>query len=229
MYNKVFGIIIILYYNMNSEKSTIRSGGVNNSPLLLYQPLNFVVLLSFYSPIIITTSIVSLSFIFQNFKGFIYLGFLLGCFIVRNFIYMTSGSNPIVDDNTICTSIQYSKYGNSTFSAFVFAFTIMYLSLPMFMNQDPNFWVFISLLIYFFLDIFIKLYKKCVIKMSDLFLNILSGLTLSGLIVSAMYAGGSGNFLFFNEISSNMDKCSMPNKQTFKCSVYKNGELLGNV
>jgi hypothetical protein len=142
---------------------------------------------------------------------------------------MTSGSNPIVDDNTVCTSIQYSKYGNSTFSAFVFAFTIMYLSLPMFMNQDPNFWVFISLLIYFFLDIFIKLYKNCVIKMSDLFFNILSGLTLSGLIVSAMYAGGSGNFLFFNEISSNMNKCSMPNKQTFKCSVYKNGELLGNV
>jgi hypothetical protein len=214
---------------MNSHNSIIKTGGVNNSPLLLYQPLNFIVLLSFYSPIIIAISIVSLSFVFQNFKGFIYLGFLLGCCILRNYAYMISGSNPIVNDNTICTSIQYSKYGNATFSAFVFAFTIMYLSLPMFMNGDPNFWVFISLLVYFFLDMFIKLYKNCVIKMNDLFLNILLGLTLSGLIVSAMYAGGSGSFLFFNEISSNMDKCSMPNKQTFKCSVYKNGELIGGV
>jgi len=44
-----------------------------------------------------------------------------------------------------------------------------------------------------------------------------------------MYAGGSGKFLFFNEVSSTMDKCSMPNNQTFKCSVYKNGELIGSV
>ena len=158
---------------MNGQNSIIKTGGLNNSPLLLYQPLNFIVLLSFYSPIIIAISIVSLSFVFQNFKGFIYLGFLLGCCILRNYAYMISGSNPIVNDNTICTSIQYSKYGNATFSAFVFAFTIMYLSLPMFMNGDPNFWVFISLLVYFFLDMFIKLYKDCVIKINDLFLNIL--------------------------------------------------------
>ena len=209
--------------------NNIKIGGVNDSPLLLYQPFNFIVLISFYSPIIIAMSMVSLSFVFQNFKGFIYLGFLLGCCIIRNFGYMMSGSNPIVNDNTVCTSIQYSKYGNATFSAFVFAFTIMYISVPMFANGDPNFWVFIGLLVYFFTDMFIKSYKQCVVKLSDLFLNILLGLASAGLIVGAMYAGGSGKFLFFNEVSSTMDKCSMPNNQTFKCSVYKNGELIGSV
>ena len=89
-----------------------------------------------------------------------------------------SGSDPIVNDRTICSSIQYSKYGNPTFSAFVFAFTIMYLCLPMFSNGAPNFWVFSSLLVYFFLDMFIKMYKKCVIKMGDLFLNVLMGSVL---------------------------------------------------
>jgi hypothetical protein len=212
----------------NTSNPNIKMGGVNNSPLLLYQPLNFIVLMSFYSPIIIAMSMVSLSFVFQNFKGFIYLGFLLACCIVRNFAYMLSGSNAIIDDNTVCTSIQYSKYGNATFSAFVFAFTIMYLSLPMFSNGDPNFWVFIGLIVYFLLDTFIKIYKKCV-KTTDLFLNILLGLASAGIIVAAMYAGGSGKFLFFNEVSSNTDKCSMPNTQTFKCSVYKNGELIGSV
>ena len=214
---------------MNSLTPNIKIGGVHNSPLLLYQPLNFIVLISFYSPIIIAMSMVSLSFVFQNFKGFIYLGFLLGCCIIRNFGYMMSGSSPIVDDNTVCTSIQYSKYGNATFSAFVFAFTIMYISLPMFVNGDPNFWVFIGLILYFMIDMFIKSYKKCIIKMSDLFLNILMGLASSGLIVGAMYAGGSGKFLFFNEVSSTTDTCSMPNNQTFKCSVYKNGELIGSM
>jgi hypothetical protein len=138
-----------------------------------------------------------------------------------------AGSEPMINDKTICSSIQYSKYGNPTFSAFVFAFTIMYLSMPMFSNGAVNYWVFISLISYFFLDMFIKIYKKCVIQMNDLFLNVLLGLTSSALIVSLMYAGGSGKYLFFNEISSDKEVCSMPKKQQFKCSVYKNGELVG--
>ena len=128
---------------MSSQNTTIKMGGVADSPLQLFQPMNIIVFLSFFSPIILATSITSMSFIFQNFKGLIYLGFLIGCCVVRSFIYMASGADPIVNDRTICTSIQYSKYGNPTFSAFVFAFTIMYLSFPMFSNGSVNYWVFI--------------------------------------------------------------------------------------
>jgi len=48
-------------------------------------------------------------------------------------------------------------------------------------------------------------------------------------IITMMYAGGSGNYLFFNELSSNKDVCYQPSKQTFKCNVFKNGELIGSV
>jgi hypothetical protein len=208
------------------DTSTIKIGGVE--PLQLFQPFNAIIYFSFFSPIILATSITSLSFIFQNFKGLIYLGFLIGCCLVRNYIYMIVGGSPIVNDKTICTSIQYSKYGNPTFSAFVFAFTIMYLSLPMFSNSAPNFWVFISLVAYFFIDMFIKLYKKCVVNMGDLFLNVLLGLSSAALIVTLMYSGGSGEHLFFNEVSSNKDICYQPSKQSFKCEVFKNGELLSS-
>jgi hypothetical protein len=142
---------------------------------------------------------------------------------------MVSGSAPVVNDRTICTSIQYSKYGNPTFSAFVFAFTIMYLSLPMFSNGAPNFWVFSSLISYFLIDIFIKIYKNCVVKMSDLFLNVLLGVASSALIVTLMYTGGSGKYLFFNEVSSNKDICYQPKEQTFKCQVFKDGTLVGDI
>ena len=208
---------------------TMKMGGVPDSPLQLFQPMNIIVFFSFFSPVILATSITSLSFIFQNFKGLIYLGFLIGCCVVRNYVYAMSGASPIVNDKTICTSIQYSKYGNPTFSAFVFAFTIMYLSLPMFSNGAPNFWVFISLLSYFLIDMFIKLYKKCVIQMSDLFLNVLLGLSSAALLVTLMYAGGSGKYLFFNEVSSNKDICYQPKQQNFKCSVFKDGSLVGNI
>lgn len=215
--------------NSNPVNPSNVVGGIPTTPLILFQPFNMLVFLSFFSPVILAICMVSLSFMFQNFKGFIYLGFLLGVCVVRNFVYMMNGSSPIINDKTICNSIQYSKYGNPTFSAFVFAFTIMYLSLPMFSNGAPNFWVFSGLLVYFFLDMFIKMYKKCTVQMGDLFLNVLLGLASSGLIVSLMYAGGSGKYLFFNEISSNKEICSMPKKQTFKCKMYKNGELVGDV
>lgn len=212
---------------INSKMSAV--GGIQDTPLQLFQPMNIVVFLSFFSPIILAVSITSLSFIFQNFKGLIYLGFLIAICVVRNYFYMMSGSEPILNDKTICTSVQYSKYGNPTFSAFVFAFTIMYLSMPMFSNGAPNLWVFTSLVAYGCVDIFIKIYKNCIAKMSDLFLNVLMGLVSGAVIVSLMYVGGSGKFLFFNEISSNKDICYKPTEQTFKCSVFKNGELVGNI
>ena len=214
---------------MNSDNQTNKMGGISNAPLQLFQPMNFVVFFSFFSPIILATSITSLSFIFQNFKGLIYLGFLIGCCLIRNLIYMMSGAAPVTNDGTICTSIQYSKYGNPTFSAFVFAFTIMYLSLPMFSNSAPNFWVFISLVAYFAIDMFIKVYKNCIVQMGDLLLNILSGLASAAAIVSLMYAGGSGKYLFFNEVSSNKEICYQPKKQNFRCQIFKDGMLVGNI
>ena len=205
------------------------SGGVPNSPLLFFQPFNIIIWLSFFSPIILSIVMLSLSFVFQNFKGFIFLGYLLGVCLIRNYVYVLNGAETLKADNTICSSIQYSKYGNPTFSAFVFAFTIMYISFPMFSNGEVNFWIFGGLLAYFFLDIFIKIYKKCAVKTGDLFLNVLLGLSSSALIVTLMYAGGSSKFLFFNETSSTKEVCSVPSKQMFRCSVFQGGELISSM
>jgi hypothetical protein len=214
---------------MSTLNSKMATGGISDNSLKIFQPFNIVVFLSFFSPIILATSITSLSFIFQNFKGLIYLGFLIGCCVVRNYVYMMAGSKPIFNDKTICTAVQYSKYGNPTFSSFVFAFTIMYLSLPMFSNGAPNLWIFIALIVYFFIDMFIKLYKNCIVQTGDLFLNVLLGAACAALIVTLMYSGGSGKYLFFNEVSSNKDICYQPKQQTFKCQVYKDGTLVGNI
>jgi hypothetical protein len=205
------------------------SGGVQNTPLLFFQPFNIVVWMSFFSPIILSVVMLSLSFVFQNFKGFIFLGYLLGMCLLRNYVYMINGAETLRTDNTICSSIQYSKYGNPSFSAFVFAFTIMYISFPMFSNGEVNFWIFGGLLAYFFLDLFIKVYKKCIVKANDLFLNVLLGLASSALIVTLMYVGGSSKFLFFNETSSTKEICSVPSKQTFRCNIFRDGVMVGTL
>lgn len=233
MYNKNY---IINYYYMSSKNKT---GGSPDKSLLLYQPMNIIVFLIFNSPLILATGVTGMSFIYQNPNGFIYLGFLLVACIIRNFSYaylveipspkkiggdiqMTGGS----ENSNICGAITYSPYGNPTFSSFVFAFTIMYLSLPMFSYGAPNYWVFSSLVTYFLIDMFLKIYKGCIVNYGDLFLNVLLGTAFAAAFVTAMYAGGSSKYLLFNEVASNREICTQPKKQTFKCNLYKNGELV---
>ena len=162
-----------------------------NKPLKIFQPFNILVTLSFLSPVIVTMVITSLSFIFQNFKGLIYLGFTIAVSLVREGIYMVNGAQPVVDKGGICTSIQYSKYGNSSFSSFIIAFTTTYLSAPMFLNGTANMWMFSALISYLFIDMYIKVYEKCILNTSELFLNICAGIFLGYLIVSMMSWGGS--------------------------------------
>ena len=110
------------------------------TPLVMYQPMNLIVLLTFYSPIIIALGVLSMSFIFQNFKGFIYLGFLLSVSVAREFLLMISGATQKVSANRVCDMAQYSKYGNTGFSIFVITFTLFYICMPMFLNKDVNIW-----------------------------------------------------------------------------------------
>jgi hypothetical protein len=230
---------------MNNILETIN----NSKPLRLYEPNTLIIFLTFYSPIIIITSIFILSIVSQNFKGIIYLLYLIAALLGREFIYwlfnfygknknIQKTNNNITKNlipgqtggsNDICNSIQYSIYGNPSFSAFVFSFTIFYLFIPMFMNGNPNFWIFSFIIFYFFLDMGIKIYKKCVVDMGDLFLNVLVGGALATAIVMSMYAGNSSEWLLFAELISNKQFCSMPSKQSFKCSVFKNGELIGSM
>jgi hypothetical protein len=49
--------------------------------------------------------------------------------------------------------------------------------------------------------------------------------------VMGLRATGKGSgLIFYNETNAgNGDVCSMPSKQTFRCNVYKNGEIIGSV
>ena len=39
-------------------------------------------------------------------------------------------------------------------------------------------------------------------------------------------AAGLSSLMYFNEINSNRVLCKKPSKSTFKCAVYKNGQLV---
>ena len=221
--------------NQNMQSSPIRNSQITGNvvkkyALELFKPANLIIFITFILPLLEVISVVGMSFVFQNFKGLIYLGFLLGVLFLRELMFANSDKyEKSSSDGTICTAIQFSNIGNSTFSVFVTGFTFMYLCLPMFINSSVN-WAIFSLFVFLlFLDVGVKILKGCIKSKNyvQLFIDFLMSFTLSSIIVSAMYAGGSGKYLFFNETSSDKEVCTTPKKQTFKCAVYKNGELIG--
>jgi hypothetical protein len=196
--------------------------------LNVLQPSNLLVLMVFYSPIIVALSILSWTFVMQSVKGFVYLGFLLAMCVLREFLYYISGNMEGQSSNPVCHALSFSKLGNNTFSAFMLAFTIVYISMPMFINKSVN-WMFLGAAISLFVtDIGVRKILGCSPNISTIFLNISMGITLAVGIVGAMVSNGGEKFLFFNEIQSNKVICSRPKKQQFKCAVYKNGELISD-
>jgi len=197
----------------------------------LFDPANLMVFISVFSPVILALIVVSSSVVFGYEKGVVYLGFLLASAMIREIYYYYNPPASFEHTNAICKSVQYgSKNSNSPlFSSFVFAFTSLYMIFPMYSYGTSNFTVFATLLVFLFFDMFVKLKNGCIVKYVDIFINIIGGSVLALILTSLMIYGGSGRFLFFNELSSNREVCAMPSEQTFKCSVYKNGELLGSI
>lgn len=212
---------------------------MSSENMLMYNPKDILMFLSLYSPVIIAFSMLFVSFFLQSFKGIIFLCFLFASTILRYIFYMLRSNKTNEEENTtnedmntnnlLCNSVQYTSFGNATLSTFVFGFTIMYLLLPMFFNNSINFLIVQILLVYSMLDLYIKQTNNCLPKATEVALNFLCGLLCGAAIIGCLYAGGSSYILFFNEIQSNKEVCNMPSKQTFKCQVYKNGELIGNV
>ena len=113
----------------------------------------------------------------------------------------------------------------------------MYFILPMIMVSKQNnvnamnYGVLAFFVGYIALDIFIKSSLLCVPSFFSTVVlgNVFSGLFLGGVIAGLiMYGSNLKSYLYINEVNTNKEVCTMPSKQQFKCSVYKNGELVGS-
>jgi hypothetical protein len=125
-----------------------------------------------------------------------------------------------------------------TYSTYILTFTMMYFTVPMIMVSAQNnvnminygiIWFFIS---YIVLDIFIKNTLSCIPGFFSKIIigNILSGMFLGGFIAGLiMYGTNLKTYLYINEVNTNKEVCSMPSKQQFKCRVFKDGTLIGNL
>jgi len=193
--------------------------------------ISLVITLSFFSPIIISCSVLIFSiFSMAVGKGLFYIFWLLIATVVRiGILWLIPGSNPSPKyANEVCGSGNFLPYDSSTYSTFVLCFTFFYFTLPMYISGNINYLIIIFFIIYIVFDILIKMSNICISSTVNLFGNIIGGGGLGALVASLVYNSPLSNYLFINELSSNKETCSMPSKQTFRCSVFKNGELVSS-
>ena len=187
------------------------------------------------SPIIIAIIFTSFSFIFQNWSGAIYLGYLLAAVVIRFFIInineirnQTYNIRDIPKDKVTC-----EKNGISVgFSTFVFMFTFWYAFIPMFIFNDLNMYILISFILYFIFDLLYKSNdrisyngingeEECINFGPLILYNFFGGGILGTIFCTIMMSTESGKYLFFNEISTSKEMCSVKKEQSFKCKVNK--------
>ena len=195
--------------------------------LSLANMLNFF---SFMSPFLLVFFLVMSSLFNQNLKGLVYLAGVLIASIINIFLMNQIGSTIPDDAPLICNFIELPiqlNYNSPAPTSLFIAFTIAYLILPMRYNDQMNYFVISALLCLLALDAVTKIKNTCATN-GGVILGTLVGLILGAIWYTLFHISGFDSLLYFNELQSNKVMCSKPSKQTFKCNVYKGGNLISS-
>ena len=193
---------------------------------------NIFQFLSGISPFLLGFFLVMSSIFNQNVKGIVYLaGVVLASIInllLMNLIGQKSFPNQSLSCNLIELPFGSNMYNSPALTSVFIGFTIAYLFLPMNYHNEMNYILLISLIGLFVMDGVTKVMNYCTNATGVVLGGLIGGL-LGSIWYTIFHATGNDSLLFFDEMISNKVMCKKPSKQKFKCSVYKNGELVKNL
>lgn len=195
--------------------------------------LSFSNLLQFFaaiSPILLAFCLIMLSIFNSDIKGMVYLGGVLIASLINLLILNTLKVKSTTLIPPYCNLVEFpfnlNEYISPAFNSMFIAFTLAYLYMPMNYISTINYPVLMFVAGLLVLDGATKVMSGCT-TFGGVALGTLIGSVLGILWFIAFYATDHKDLLFFNLEPSNNVICSRPKKQTFKCKIYKNGELIG--
>ncbi len=190
---------------------------------------NFFEFLSMISPYLVVFFILFNTIVNSNLKGMIYMLGLLILFMMSFLFQKMFKSNGLAQPDPICNLFQLNVTLESvpSFSVALITYTFFYIVLPMITNKVINYPFIIILSFIFIINVYYRITKKC----TTLFGAITGGFLglIWGSIYYAIIKNTNSSLTFYDDFISNKVACSRPSQQKFKCSVYKNGELLQTI
>ena len=176
------------------------------------------------------------SVINQDFKVIIYLlGTSISSLINVFFMYLIKSERPD-DASPFCNVFSFpftknpnasERYDTPSMTSMFIAFTLAYIWLPMTFNppNTVNLPLVISLSSLLVIDIIAQSNQKCTSFLGS-FLGSLIGFVMGAGWYSIVNTSGYKSLLYYSDFTGNKTICRRPQKQYFKCDVYKNGRLL---
>lgn len=189
---------------------------------------NVLQFFSFISPTLLIFFLFMASLFNQNLKGLVYIAGILLASIINIFFMNIIGSGRNPEEAFSCSIFDIphvSRFNSPYPSCLIIAFTVAYLILPMKYNEQMNYPVLAFLLAILGIDIVTKVQNKCTTWAGSI-LGGLVGFLLGTIWYILFHVTGFDSLLYFDELRSDNVMCSQPSSQTFKCSVYQNGQLI---
>ena len=190
---------------------------------------NIFYFISSISPLLLSFFLVMASIFNQNLKGIVYLAGILLATVINTIVLYIIRNEKTIDAAPTCNLVNLpfnmSRYNVPSLNSSLIAFTMAYLIMPMQFSNNMNYSIISFLIGLFLMDGVNKILNKCT-NTTGVILGLFVGGTLGLLWYSIFHATGYDSLLYFNELTSNKVYCDRPKKQTFKCAVYKNGELV---
>jgi hypothetical protein len=195
------------------------------------QPMNFTFpnilqMVSYFMPMFIVFFMILSSIVNQEIqKSMMWLG---GASILTLIILLLQNLafNKQEYTNTCkAFDLGYNNFNFPSPSAAFIMYTIFYLAAPMQAHNDWNIWLLVTMIILFGFDVLTKIKFSCV-TFKGVTVGSLIGALFGILWYMTIKSAGGVKLLYYNFINSNNMYCSKPKEQTFKCSVYKNGQLI---
>jgi hypothetical protein len=198
---------------------------------------NIVQLFSLFAPLFLAFFLIMVSVFNQNIKGLIYLGGLLIASVINLGLSKSIFTpQPVFENKSlICDLMDMGhigmfdlNYSIPAYNSMFISFTLIYLLMPMISNNNINFYIISMIVTLLVVDAYVKVTNFCT-SWLGIGSGIITGIILGGLWFIVLKTSGYESLLFFNDLTSNNVVCKRPENQTFKCSVYKNGQLLGDI
>ena len=200
--------------------------GLNLSFSNLFQVISAIL------PFLLTFYLIMSSVINSDMKGVIYLiGVIAAVFISGMFASMIDSRRSQFAP-VFCNMFDIPGYGSHysipSLNSVVLGFTTAYLTIPMHYTDQTNPFLIGILILFMLMDGITRVVWLCTTTAGVVF-GVVLGYILGATYFSLLHGAGADNLLYFSEVVSNKTVCSRPKKQKFKCSVYKNGELVQNL
>lgn len=186
------------------------------------------------SPLFITSFLIVASILNQNVKGLVYLGGILIVAILtvgfKRIFKLRPPAGYVADSCQVFNLPELvTEFSAPDFNSMFLSFTTMYLVMPMAHHAAPLNALMIIMLSIFVIGNGITRVTQGCNNILDVVIGNILGAGLGVGYFYAFWATNNRKLLFTDDVASNNVTCNRPSKQTFKCAVYKNGQLIKNL